>query len=103
MFRNGLMVALLAARPVMRRENLARIRIGENLAREGSLFFLQFSREEMNGGRRRAAPLPPIFTALLERYVEVDRPVLLLGKPDVDRTLFISLHGIANLLACHVQ
>jgi integrase/recombinase XerD len=93
MFRNGLMIALLAARPVMRRENLARIRIGENLAREGSLFLLQFSRDEMKGGRRRAAPLPPIFTALLERYIKVHRPVLLIGKSDVDPTLFISCMG----------
>jgi integrase len=93
MFRNGLMIALLAARPVMRRENLARIRIGQNLVREGSALFLQFSKDEMKGGRGRAAPLPAILTAPLERYVEVHRPVLLLGRPDIDPTLFISGMG----------
>ena len=36
MFRNGLMIATLAARPMMRRENLARIKIGQNLIREGA-------------------------------------------------------------------
>jgi integrase len=93
MFRNDLMIAVLAARPVMRRENLARIRIGKNLVREGSLFFLQFSKDEMKGGRDRGAPLPAILTAPLERYIEVHRPILLLGKADVDCTLFISGMG----------
>jgi len=93
MFRNGLMIALLAARPVMRRENLARIRIGQNLLREGSKFFLQFSKVEMKGRRGRVAPLHPIFTAFLERYIEVHRPILLIGKPDTGGVLLISKDG----------
>jgi site-specific recombinase XerD len=93
MFRNGLMIAILAARPIMRRENLARMKIDENLVLEGDRYVLRFTDAEMKGGRERAAPLPRALTGAMERYVTIHRPILLLGRPERDRTLFISMMG----------
>jgi integrase len=94
MFRNGLMIAMLAARPMMRRENLARMKIGQNLIREGARYVLRFSDLEMKGRRERSAPLPVILTVPVEHYIDVHRQVLLLGRPEVDRTLFVSMMGL---------
>jgi integrase/recombinase XerD len=94
MFRNGLMMAILAARPFMRRENLARIKIGKNLIREGGCYVLMFSGDEMKGKRNRRAVLPDVLATAIDRYIETHRPVLLLGRPEVDRTLFISMMGL---------
>lgn len=91
-FRNGLAIAMLAARPFMRRANLAAIRIGENLTQEGEIFRLRFSGDEMKGRRSRGGPLPEVLTPAISRYIEVYRPVLLLGKPD-NGTLFVSGMG----------
>ena len=55
MYRNGLAIALLAARPLMRRQNLATIRIEEHLVHEGSDYRLEFSKDEMKGGQRSVA------------------------------------------------
>jgi integrase len=35
-----------------------------------------------------------MLTALIDRYMEAHRPVLLLGRPEVDRTLLISMMGL---------
>lgn len=105
-FRNGLIISLLAARPMMRRENIARIKIGENLITEGGAVWLVFGSEEMKGGRGRQAPLPAILVGAIDRYIERHRPILLLGRSEPDRTLFISMmgrpiypHAMANEIA----
>jgi integrase len=94
LYRNGLLIAVLAARPFMRRKNLAMMRIGQHIVKEGSLYRLQFSGDDMKGRRGREGSLPGVLTALVDKYVEVHRPVLFLGKPDVDGTLFISGMGL---------
>lgn len=93
MYRNGLSIAMLAARPLMRRNNLGAIRIGEQLIKEGSVFRLQFSKDEMKGHRSRGGPMPTALTAPIERYIELYRPVLLGRRPDPEGTLFISALG----------
>jgi hypothetical protein len=90
LYRNGLSIAVLAARPFMRRQNLATMRIGQHIVKDGSLYRLKFSGDDMKGRRGLGGPLPGVLTALVDKYVEVHRPVLFLGKPDVDGTLFIS-------------
>jgi len=90
--RNGLAIAMLAARPMMRRNNVSTIRVGQHLVREGSVYRLKFSGDEMKGGRALGGPLPVILTSHVERHMAAYRPVLLLGKPD-DATLFISAMG----------
>lgn len=93
MFRNGLMIAVLAARPLMRRENLARMKIDANLVREGDCYVLRFSDQEMKAGRRGIAELPWVLSHEIDKYIAVYRPILLLGLPEPDRTLFISMMG----------
>ncbi len=92
-FRNGLAIAMLAARPLMRRANLASIKIGEHLSREGATYRLQFSDEEMKGRRKRGGLLPQMLTAPIERYIDLYRPALLGSKPDPDGVQFISALG----------
>lgn len=92
-FRNGLAIALLAARPLMRRNNLATIKIGVNLVEEGADFALSFSDDEMKGRTRRGGPVPKVLTPYIERYIQLYRPHLLLGKSGEHNVLFISAMG----------
>lgn len=96
--RNGLVIAMLAARPMMRRNNVSTIRIGRHLVREGSVYRLKFSKDEAKGKRAMGGPLPAILSTRIERHIEFYRPALLLGKPD-DATMFISTLG--NPIAPH--
>jgi integrase len=48
----------------------------------------------MKGRRERSAPLPAILTVPVQHYIDVHRQVLLLGRPEVDRTLFVSMMGL---------
>lgn len=107
MYRNGLFIAMLAARPYMRRNNIATIKIGEQIVREGSVYRLRFSSDDMKGRISRGGPLPEMLTPFVERYIQVHRPVLFLSKPDVDGTLFISCmglpvypHSMSNAIGC---
>jgi site-specific recombinase XerD len=93
MYRNGLFIAMLAARPYMRRNNIATIKIGKQIVREGSVYRLRFSSDDMKGRISRGGPLPEMLTSYIERYIRVHRPVLFLSKPDADGTLFISALG----------
>jgi integrase/recombinase XerD len=93
MYRNGLGIAMLAARPYMRRNNIATIKIGKQIVREGSIYRLLFSSDDMKGRIIRGGPLPEMLTPFVERYIQAHRPVLFLAKPDVDGTLFISRLG----------
>lgn len=92
-FRNGLAIALLAARPLMRRNNLANIVIGQNLVEEGQGYALRFSGDEMKGGTRRGGPVPMALAPFIERYIKLYRPRLLLSKSGEHNVLFISALG----------
>src|SRR5271166_6546888 len=94
MYRNGLSIAVLAARPFMRRQNIATMKIGQHIVKDGSLYRLQFSGDEMKGRRRRGGPLPMALTVRIDRYLNLHRPVLFIGKPDIDGTFFISGMGL---------
>jgi site-specific recombinase XerD len=92
-FRNGLATALLAARPLMRRNNLATIKIGVNLVEDGADYALCFSGDEMKGRTRRGGPVPKALTPYIKRYIQLYRPHLLLGKSGEHNVLFISAQG----------
>jgi integrase/recombinase XerD len=94
MYRNGLAIAMLAARPFMRRQNLAMMRIGQNIVEDRPIYRLQFTGDDMKGRGGRGGPLPTALTASIDRYLTVHRPVLLIGKPDIDGTFFISGMGL---------
>ena len=78
-FRDGLLIALLAYRPV-RRKNLAMMRLGRHLMKVGGRWQIAFSAEEMKTRVPYEAVLPAALASRVERYFDVHRPVLLRGK-----------------------
>ena len=78
-FRDGLMIALLASRP-LRLANLVALRIGQNLVRVDDGYWLCFGADETKGKRPYEAPLPEALVLWLELYLARFRPVLLRGS-----------------------
>jgi integrase/recombinase XerD len=78
--RDGLMIALLALRP-MRERNLASILCGRHLVRRGEDWWLVFPAGETKTGRRTGqgleVPFPADLAPALRRYLDIYRPVLL--------------------------
>jgi hypothetical protein len=74
LFRDGLMVALLAARP-FRLANLTQIEIGRHLVRCGEGYDLLFEAEETKTERPIEAPFPVELIPYLEKYLHIYRPV----------------------------
>ena len=68
-YRDGLMIALLAARPLMRRRNSASIEIGRHLLEEGSHYCLRFEGTETKTGAPIDDLVPADLTPYLERYL----------------------------------
>ena len=103
-FRDGLMIALLAARP-LRRGNFTRIEIGRHLVRISDTYTLQFDGADTKTGEPINAPIPLPLVPYLERYLTEYRLHLLArngrwkrqttaaGRPDT--ALWISAHGSA--------
>lgn len=75
-FRDGLMIALLAARP-LRQHNFLSIEIGRHLCKLGDGFVLIFAAEETKNWRPLEVPVPALLVPALERYLEHYRPILL--------------------------
>lgn len=82
-YRDGLMIALLAARP-LRRRNFTAIQIGRNLVRSGAGYVLLFGAEETKTGAPLEFLFPAILVAELKRYLDHYRPVLV-GQADTGR------------------
>jgi len=103
-YRDGLMVALLAARP-LRRRNFTAISINRHLIHEGGLYWLRFEGSETKTGEPIDAPFPDSLAPHLERYLWEYRPFLLardgqwkrVGRPSgqPDDALWISARGFA--------
>ena len=74
-YRNGLLVALLAARP-LRLRNLAVLELGRHLVRGGQGWRLVIPGTETKTGRPLELPFPEALVPALERYLAVHRPVL---------------------------
>jgi site-specific recombinase XerD len=74
-YRDGLMIALLAARPV-RRRNLASIEIDRQLTRKGDCYWLCFSADKVKTHRALEFPLPRALTGPMETYLSQYRPYL---------------------------
>ena len=77
-YRDGLLIAFLAYRPV-RRKNLAMMRLGRHLMRAGGSWRIVFAAEETKTHVPYEAVLPAALGPRLERYLDVYRPVLLGG------------------------
>ena len=74
--RDGLLIALLAARPI-RRRNLASIELGRHLLSVAGGYALCFAGSETKNGAALEFPLPASLVPHLARYLEHHRPVLL--------------------------
>ena len=87
LYRDGLMLALLAMRP-FRLTNFAGIRLDQHLRRVGSGWTICFAAEETKTRVPLELPFPEELVANLERYLDHWRRILL-GKTSSDR-LWIS-------------
>jgi integrase/recombinase XerD len=75
-YRDGLMIALLAARP-LRRRNFCAIEIGRHLVRRGEGYWLRFDAAETKTRAPLELPFPAPLVPALERYLRHYRPWLL--------------------------
>jgi integrase len=82
-YRDGLMIALLAYRPI-RLKNLAMMRLGRHLTKIGGCWQISFAAGETKSHVPYEATVPSALALALERYLEVHRPVLM-GGERVDR------------------
>ncbi len=73
--RDGLAIALLALRP-LRRRNFAGLRLGEHVVQRGEGWWLQVSGAETKNGDPIEMPWPEVLIAPLESYLALHRPVL---------------------------
>ncbi len=88
--RDGLLIALLAARPI-RLKNLTAIEIGRQLIRIDTLYWLVFEANEVKNRRHIEVPIPEILTSYIDDYLSYSRPNLLLGN--ASERLWISRRG----------
>ena len=89
-YRDGLMIALLAARPA-RLKNLTAIRIGHHLIRSDDVYWLVFEAREVKNHRHIEVPIPEALAPYMGDYLAHHRPRLLQGHQS-DR-LWISRFG----------
>jgi integrase len=73
-YRDGLMFALAASVPLLRRKNLAALEIGRHLVREGDTWFIIIPREEMKTRKAAESPVPEFLEPYLATYLDIIRP-----------------------------
>jgi integrase len=74
-YRDGLMIALLAADPI-RRSNFAGLTVDHSIVKTGSAWTIVLNAGEMKGGRDLEYPVPPRVGERLDRYLACYRPVI---------------------------
>jgi site-specific recombinase XerD len=94
MLRDGVMIALLAAR-APRLRSLSALRLGVNLRREPACWRIELDEHDVKTSKPIAYPLPAQLTAAMDRYVEVERAELLGGR--IDDAFWIDWTGSAML------
>jgi integrase/recombinase XerD len=78
-FRDGLMIGLLAYRPV-RQKNFTSMRLGRHLTRVGGRWQILFAADETKTRVPYEATFPRALAPRLEHYLDFHRPVLMHGK-----------------------
>lgn len=91
-YREGLIVALLIARP-LRLRTFLHLRLGRHLVERGGRYVLSFAPEDVKDNRAREYPLPFGLEEALARYLSYHRSTLLAGA-NSDR-LWITKDGCA--------
>ena len=74
--RNGLMVALLAVRPI-RHKNFGELTLGTSFRRIDGSWWIILEAENTKGGRVDERQVPEYLNPLVERYLATYRPILL--------------------------
>ena len=74
LYRDGLVVALLAANP-LRRANIAALEIGKTLVKDGTTWSLEIPAEQTKERRLHFAVLPDWSVFCIDRYVHYYRPL----------------------------
>jgi len=95
LYRNGLMIAFLAYRPV-RPANLAGIMIGEHIVKRGNSWWVIFKADETKQKRPLEFPFPSSLDTALEHYLACYRPILAAGgfnRGSAGQALWISQDG----------
>jgi len=77
-FRDALMIAFLATRPV-RLANLTGLDLGTSFSRCGDLYWCRFIAREMKDKEPLEFPMPKTLTTWVELYLGTHRPLLLRG------------------------
>lgn len=80
LFRDGLTVAWLAARP-LRIKNFAGMRLGRHIRRSGAIYRIDIAGDETKTGIPIETFLPHELVLYFEEYIQVHRPHLLDGAP----------------------
>jgi integrase/recombinase XerD len=78
-FRDGLLIAILASRPV-RIKNLTAIELDRHLLRIDDVYWLVFEAHEVKNHKHIEVPIPLVLTDYIEDYLAHHRPRLLQGK-----------------------
>jgi integrase len=78
-YRDGLLMAILAARAFRRGGNLAQMRVGPHITKVDGVYVCTFSAAETKNGRELVEPLPAALTRYIDRYLDEVRPALLRG------------------------
>jgi hypothetical protein len=89
-YRDGLIIALLACRPI-RRRNLAALSIGRQLVRSGNLWHIIFRADETKNHQPYEATIPAFLQPFLERYLGDIRP--LFPRAEAHEGLWASAKG----------
>jgi len=89
-YRDGLMIALLAARP-LRRGNLSSIRIYQHLTQRGDDWYLNFEAPEVKNRQPLEFIFPRDLAPYLEQYLHHWRPVLL--QDQESNRLWVTRYG----------
>jgi site-specific recombinase XerD len=91
MFRNGLMVALLAYGPI-RLKNFAALEIGRSFVSVDGTWWIVLTAAETKEKREDERPVPEELTASIERYLQIYRRVLARGTAETD-ALWLAMDG----------
>jgi len=90
LYRDGLMIALLATDPV-RRANVTGLEIGRSLVKDGSTWSIDLPARETKARRPHLALLPDWLGARIDRYVDHFRPIF--RNSAATRRLWLSRRG----------
>jgi site-specific recombinase XerD len=91
MFRNGLMVALLAYCPI-RLKNFAALEIGRSFVNVDGRWRIVLTAAETKEKRADERPVPEELTDSIERYLQIYRPLLAEGEAETN-ALWFAING----------